>query len=57
MNHQLQMWVVPVLAIVFGLLGYFRSKDGKNAECWRCVYFCGLFILLWILTFNGFPIR
>ena len=57
MNHQLQMWVVPVIAIVAGLIGYFRCVNGKNAEVWKYVYCGGLFIFLWILTFNGFPLR
>ena len=56
MNHY-SVWVCPILAIAAGLIGYFRSKDGKNAECWRCVYMGGVFILLWLLTFGGWPIR
>jgi hypothetical protein len=53
--HQYSIWIVPVVAVIAGLIGYFRSKDGKNSEAWRCVYCCGLFILLWLLTVGGFP--
>jgi len=55
--HDFRMWVFPVLAILAGLVGYFRCKDGKNAEVWRCIFCCGAFILLWILTFGGYAIR
>lgn len=51
-------YLVPILAIVIGLLVYYNpykssTNPGKNQECGRCLFFCGLFILLWLFTFGG----
>jgi hypothetical protein len=56
MNHQLQMWIVPILAVVLGLLLFATSKD-KWATIGGYVFVCGFFILLWLLSFGGYPIR
>ena len=57
MTNEVRLVLVPLLAIVFGLIFYFRTVDGKTAEVFRCLFFCGLFIAIWILTFGGFPLR
>jgi hypothetical protein len=51
----LSILIVPLLAIAFGLLGYFGFSNDKNkqAQVALCLFFCGLFLLLWILTFRG----
>jgi hypothetical protein len=51
------MWIVPAVALVAGLIGYFRCVNAKNSEAFKYLYCAGLFILVWILTFNGFPLR
>jgi hypothetical protein len=53
MTHEVRMWLVPIFAILIGSIVYFRNKDGKTAECGRCILFCGIFILLWLITFHG----
>jgi|HubBroStandDraft_5_1064220.scaffolds.fasta_scaffold45195_6 hypothetical protein len=47
--------IVPLIAIAIGLLVYFGCSNDRNkqAEVGRCVFFAGLLILLWILTFHG----
>lgn len=54
MNHELRMWLVPLLAVVLGLLLFATSKD-KWANVGGYVFFCGFFFVLWLLA--GFPIR
>jgi EamA domain-containing membrane protein RarD len=54
MTHELRMWIVPLLAVVLGLLLFATSKD-KWATVGGYVFVCGFFLVLWLLA--GFPIR
>ena len=56
MTHQAQMWIVPLLAVVLGLLLFATSKD-KWATIGGYVFLAGFIILLWLLSFGGFPLR
>ncbi|MGH9745512.1 MAG: hypothetical protein ACRD59_05300 [Candidatus Acidiferrales bacterium] len=56
MTHQLQMWLVPIVAIILGLMLFSTSKD-KWATIGGYVFWCGFFIALWLLSFGGVPIR
>jgi hypothetical protein len=56
MTHQVLMWVVPVLAIIFGLLLFVTSKD-RWATIGGYVFLCGFLIAIWILTFGGYALR
>jgi hypothetical protein len=49
MTHDLRMWLVPILAIVLGLLLYTSSKD-KWVTIGGYVFVCGFFIVLWLLS-------
>jgi len=51
--HEAQMWIVPLLAIIVGLLLYFTSKDPKWPLIGSYIFLCGFFIVLWLLAFGG----
>ena len=40
----------PALVAVLGLVGYALSSNGKVAELCRIAFFCGLFVVVWILA-------
>jgi hypothetical protein len=52
MNQQILMWVLPIIALIVGLVVLFGSKD-KAATVGGYMFVSGFFILLWLLTFNG----
>lgn len=56
MTREVQMWIVPLLAMIFGLLIFFNTKD-KMVTIGGYLFLCGLFIVLWLLTFGGLPLR
>jgi hypothetical protein len=47
--------IVPLIAIALGLLVYFGCSNDrpKQARIGLVVASCGIFILLWIITFHG----
>lgn len=56
MSHHFaaSIFLFPVLAMVLGVAVYFgMTKVAKIAELGRCLFFCGLFCAIWILTFGG----
>jgi hypothetical protein len=55
--HEAQMWIVPLIAILVGLLVYFTSKDPKWPLIGSYIFLCGFFIVLWLLTFRGPLVR
>jgi hypothetical protein len=46
------MYLVPILAVIIGLVIYYGSKD-RNVTIGGYVFVSGFFILLWVLTFGG----
>lgn len=40
----------PALLAVVGALAYALATNGKIAEMGRIAFFCGLFVLAWILA-------
>jgi hypothetical protein len=52
MSHDARMWIVPILAIVLGLLLFATSKD-RWATIGGYVFLCGFFIVLWVFAFGG----
>jgi hypothetical protein len=56
MNHQVQMWVFPLVALIVGLLVFGTSKD-KWATIGGYVFLCGFFIVLWLVSFGPAVIR
>jgi hypothetical protein len=47
--------IVPIIAIALGLLIWFGCSNEKNkqAQVGLVVASCGIFLVLWILTFHG----
>jgi hypothetical protein len=52
MTQHALMFVIPILAVIIGLVVLYGSKD-KNASVGLYIFACGFFILLWVLTFGG----
>ena len=52
MNRELQMWLVPVITLIVGLILFATSKD-KWATIGGYLFLCAFFILLWLLSFGG----
>jgi hypothetical protein len=58
MNHHVQMWAIPVIALVVGfllLLGVPRVQ--LRIQIGGYLFLCGLFILLWLCTFGSAILR
>lgn len=51
MNRELQIWLVPMVAIILGLVVFYGSKD-KNSNIGGYVFLAGFLIFLWLLTFG-----
>lgn len=51
----LSLLIVPIIAIAIGLLVYFGCSNDRNkqAQVGLVVASCGIFLVLWILTFHG----
>jgi hypothetical protein len=52
MNQHTLMYLIPILAVIIGLVIYYGSKD-RNVTIGGYVFVSGFFILLWVLTFGG----
>lgn len=55
MDRELQMWLVPTVVLIVGLIVFATSKD-KWATIGGYVFLCGFFIILWLVTFRGAPV-
>ena len=51
--NEARIWIVPLFAIIVGLLLYFTSKDSKWPLIGSYIFLCGFFIVLWHLAFGG----
>jgi hypothetical protein len=52
MTQHALLYVIPMLAIILGLVVFYGSKD-RNATVGGYIFVSGFFILLWVLTFGG----
>jgi hypothetical protein len=47
--------IVPIIAIALGLLVYFGCSNdrAKQARVGLVIASCGIFLVIWLLTFHG----
>jgi hypothetical protein len=56
MTRQAWTWFIPLIAVVVGLVVYYKSRpESRNPTIGGYIFLCGFFILLWLVTFGGLP--